>query len=268
MSNFSTAAVVFAILLGSAAAGVFVQGFLSDAHKSRETRELSQAVTGMLVTLAALVLGLLTSSVVESFNRAAHDLNAYAVELIGLGQSLREFGPEADPARGLLRSYVANAIATTWPSEPKPEGAGSLGALQPAAAPHPSLESETLGAVLDRVGSDVRQLRAGDPLHTLLAATAVRRFEQLVQDRRNLLEEARSSIPVPFYRVLVFWLMIVFASLGLIAPRNVLALAMLVMAAVAIASVIFAITEMDAPFGGIISVPSAPMRDALAHLSE
>ena len=268
MPDFWSAAEVFLILLGSAAAGVFVQGFLSDVHKSRETRELSQAVTGMLVTLAALVLGLLTSSVVESFNKAGNDLNAYAVELIGLGQSLHEFGPEADPARGLLRSYVANAIATTWPGEPKPEGAGTIGNLQPAAAPHPSLESETLGVVLDRVGSDVRQLRAGDPFHTLLAATAVHRFEQLVQDRRNLLEEARSSIPVPFYRVLVFWLMIVFASLGLIAPRNVLALAMLVMAAVAIASVIFAIMEMDAPFGGLISVSSAPMRDALAHLSE
>ena len=268
MSELWSAAVVFVILLGSAAAGVFVQSFLSDAHKTRETRELSQAVTGMLVTLAALVLGLLTSSVVESFNKAGTDLNAYAVELIGLGQSLQEFGPEAEPSRGLLRSYVANAIATTWPGEPKPEGTGTLGDLQPAAAPHPSLESETLGIVLDRAGREIRGLPTGDPVHTLLAATAVRQFEQVVKDRWDLLEEARSSIPVPFYRVLVFWLMIVFASLGLIAPRNVLALAMLVLAAVAIASVIFAIMEMDTPFSGLISVPSAPMRDALAHLSE
>ena len=51
------------------------------------------------MTVAALVLGLLTSSVVESFTRAANDLDAYAVELIGLGQSLQEFGPEADPGR-------------------------------------------------------------------------------------------------------------------------------------------------------------------------
>ena len=268
MSEFWSAAVVFAILLGSAAAGVFVQSFLSDVHKSRETRELSQAVTGMLVTLAALVLGLLTSSVVESFNRAGTDLNAYAVELIGLGQSLHEVGPEGDPARSLLRSYVANAIASTWPGEPKPAGAGTLGSLEPALAPHPRLESETLGAVLDRAGREIRRLPTGDPVHTMLAATAIHQFEQLAQDRWGLLEEARSSIPVPFYRVLVFWLMIVFASLGLIAPRNALALAMVVLAAVAIASVIFAIMEMDTPFSGLISVPSAPMRDALAHLSE
>ena len=43
---------------------------------------------------------------------------------------------------------------------------------------------------------------------------------------------------------------------------------MIVLAAVAIASVIFAIMEMDGPFNGLISVSSAPMRDALAHLSE
>ncbi|MBV9749094.1 MAG: hypothetical protein JO157_09785 [Acetobacteraceae bacterium] len=268
MSELWAAVEVFSILLGSAAFGVFVQHFLSDAHKSRETRELSQAVTNMLVTLAALVLGLLTSSVVESFNRAGNDLNAYAVELIGLGQSLHEFGSEGDPARSLLRTYVANAIASTWPGEPKPPGAGNLGDLKPAGPPHPSLESETLGAVLDRAGQEIRRLPASDPLHTMLAAKAVQQFEQLAQDRWDLLEEARTSIPVPFYRVLVFWLMIVFASLGLIAPRNVLALALLTLAALAIASVIFAIMEMDTPFSGLISVSSAPMRDALAHLSE
>jgi hypothetical protein len=59
-----------------------------------------------------------------------------------------------------------------------------------------------------------------------------------------------------------------FATLGHIAPRNLPALALIVLAAVAIASVIFAIMEMDTPFTGLITVSIAPMRDALAHLSE
>lgn len=268
MGYLWSAAEVFAILLGSAGFGVAVQRFLSDAHKNRDTRELSQVVTGMLVTLAALVLGLLTSSVKQSFDQAGSDLREYAVELIGLSQSLHEFGPEAEPARGLLRGYVAGAIASTWPDEPEPAGAVMPADAGRAAAPHPRLESEVLGSVLDRAGRAIRALPQGDPAHALLAAEAVRRFAHLVDGRWKLLEEAHGSIPLPFYRVLVFWLMIVFASLGLIAPRNLLALAMIVLAAVAIASVIFAIMEIDTPFSGLIAVSSAPLRDALAHLGE
>ncbi len=273
MSDFWTAGGVLLVLLVSAAAGMLVQSFTADAHKSREMRELSQVVTSMLVTLAALVLGLLTSSVVQSYNRAGNNLGDYAVELIRLSQTLREFGPDADPARTLLRGYVANAIATTWPDEPKPAGIdatpdASLPAPSPAAAPHSSLESVALGTLLDRVGRTIRSLPTTDPDHASLAATANRQFEQLLQDRWTLLEQAHSSIPLPFFRVLVFWLMIVFTSLGLIAPRNLLAGVMLLLAALAIASVIFAIMEMDTPFSGLIAVPSAPMRDALAHLSQ
>jgi hypothetical protein len=95
MTYVWSTAVVLAILLAGAMTGMFVQRFLSDAHRSRETRDLSQAVTGMLVTLAALVLGLLTNSVKQSFDGAESDLRAYATELIELGQSLQDFGPPA-----------------------------------------------------------------------------------------------------------------------------------------------------------------------------
>ena len=105
--------IVLTLLLTGAMAGLLVQPFLSDAHRSRETRELSQAVTGMLVTLAALVLGLLTSSVKQSFDAAENDLRAYAATLIELDQTLRNFGAEAQDMRRLLRVYTASAIART-----------------------------------------------------------------------------------------------------------------------------------------------------------
>ena len=263
-----SALVVLAILLCSAAAGIFAQRFLSDVHRNRDTRELSQTVTGMLVTLAAIVLGLLTNSVKTSFDRADRNLRSYSVELIGLGDTLRDFGPEAAPALGLLRTYVASAIASTWPGEPKPPGVEIVTDLDSEAAPHPALESHKLGSILDRAAAEIRRLPAGDSVHSALATTAASQAEQLLDDRWTMIEDAHSSIPVAFYRVMMFWLMIVFASLGLITPRNLLALTMIVMGALAIAIVVFAIMEMDTPFGGLITVSSDPMRDALAHLSE
>lgn len=259
MSNAWSALLVFALLLASAGASLFVQRFLTDAHRSRESRELSQAVTGMLVTFAALVLGLLISSVQHSFDQAGGRVRAYSVTLIELGQTLRDIGPDADPARGLLRSYVAQAIASTWPGEAAP-AAGT------AASP-PTMEGVALGALLDRVEREIRRLPANESPAVLLAAIAAKRLERVVQSRWDLIESARNSIPVPFYRVLVFWLMLVFASLGLIAPRNALTPALIGLAAVAIASVVFTAMELDGPFGGLLAVSSEPMRDALAHLS-
>jgi hypothetical protein len=267
MSIVGSAMIVLTMLLAGAMAGLFVQPLLSDAHRSPETRELSQAVTGMLVTLAALVLGLLTNSVKQSFDAAEGDLRGYATALIELDQTLRNFGSEAQDVRLRLRTYVASAIASTWPEEPRPAGAETITDANPP-APHLTIESETLGNMLNKALSEFRQLPVDDRLHSEIAAIVQQQFGHLMDGRWKLLEDAHSSIPLPFYRVLEFWLLIVFATLGLIAPRNLLALALIVLAAVAIASVIFAIMEMDTPFTGLITVSSAPMRDALAHLSE
>jgi hypothetical protein len=267
MSIVGSAMIVLTMLLAVAMAGLFVQPLLSDAHRSPETRELSQAVTGMLVTLAALVLGLLTNSVKQSFDAAEGDLRGYATALIELDQTLRNFGSEAQDVRLRLRTYVASAIASTWPEEPRPAGAETITDANPP-APHLTIESETLGNMLNKALSEFRQLPVDDRLHGEIAAIVQQEFGHLMDGRWKLLEDAHTSIPLPFYRVLEFWLLIVFATLGLIAPRNLLALALIVLAAVAIASVIFAIMEMDTPFTGLITVSSAPMRDALAHLSE
>jgi len=67
--------------------------------------------------------------------------------------------------------------------------------------------------------------------------------------------------------VLVFWLTVVFASFGLNAPRNILSYTVIALGGLAIASAIFVILDMDTPFGGLFSVSSQPMRDALAQLS-
>nr|WP_294503656.1 hypothetical protein [uncultured Rhodopila sp.] len=266
MSDLAASAAVLAILLVSSAFGVFIQRFLSDAHRSRETKELSLTVTNMLVTLTALILGLLTNSVVQSFNQAGSEIRLYSVELIALGQTLQEIGPEAEPARGLLRIYVASAIASTWPDEPKPANATILTDATDGDRRHPRLESVALGAVLDRVGREVRRLPAGDAVRTELVAAANRHFDALMQDRWKLVERTGGTIPSPFMKVLIFWLAIVFLSLGLISPRNTLALTTIVLGGVAIAAVIFAIMEMSGPFTGIITVSSEPMRDALVHL--
>jgi len=59
----------------------------------------------------------------------------------------------------------------------------------------------------------------------------------------------------------------VFLCFGLVAPRNLLAGTIIVISAVAVCSALYIVLDMDTPFSGQLVVPSAPLRDALAHLS-
>lgn len=266
MNGFLLAGLVLFVLLGSSALGGWVRPLLSERHLSREVIEFVQLVIAMLVTFAALVLGLLTSSVKSSFDKVGSDLERLSIQLIQLDRSLREWGPETEPIRELLRAYTATAIATTWPQEPKPPGN-----YYPTEAPpvHGSqLESSVTEDMLGGVERGIRGLEASDPMHRRLETTLIAQFELLMQTRWRLIEEAGISISTPFLVVLVFWLAIVFASFGLSAPRALLAYTTTVLGAVSIASAIFVIVDLDTPFEGIFEVSSEPLRHALAHLSQ
>ena len=122
MTELVISLVLMVLLMVSTGAGLAVQKGLQEVHKSRDTVDAVRLVITMLITFAALVLGLLTSSVKSTFDKAANDLRGFAIGLIQLDQRLRQYGPDADPARALLRSYTAAAIADTWRNEESPAG--------------------------------------------------------------------------------------------------------------------------------------------------
>ena len=71
---------------------------------------------------------------------------------------------------------------------------------------------------------------------------------------------------MPLLVVLVFWLIILFTSFTLFSavdPPNAVVLAVLALSA---SSAIFLILELSDPFGGLMRIPSAPLRNALAAL--
>ena len=168
MSELSDAMVLLLILLCGSALGVFVRPLLSERHRSQETTDLIRLVVTMLVTFAALVLGLLTSSGKASFDTVDNDLRGFAIQLIQLDRSLRQFGSETDAARTLLRSYTAAAIASTWTQEPKPAGDYYPRQVSPPPSEN-SIESTSLGDMLARLEVDLRRLEPQDPMHRRLA---------------------------------------------------------------------------------------------------
>ena len=175
-------------------------------------------------------------------------------------------GAEAETARQLLRDYTAAVIAGTWRQEPMiPSDDVRQNALPGLSGP---VGSPALSEMLSRVELDIRRLEPEDPLQRRLAATCIAQFERLMQVRWRLAEDSGSSISTPFYVILVFWLAVVFTSFGLSAPRNLLSYATVALGALAIASAIYVIMDLDRPFDGIFSVSSQPLRDALTELGQ
>jgi hypothetical protein len=256
------AGVVLLVLMGSSALGLIVQPYLSEHHRSRETMELVRLIVAMLVTFTALVLGMLTTSVKSSFDKADSGMKGFAAELIQLDESLRQYGGEAASAREQLRNYTAAVIASTWSEEITPPSN-----YYPKGLPHGMSESLVLGDKLNQVGLMIRELEPQDAMHRQLVADCIQRFNRVTERRWQLIEDAGGVISVPFASVVILWLAIVFASFGLNAPRNALVCVTISIAAVSIASVIYLILDLDSPFTGVIAVSSHAMRGALAHLS-
>lgn len=266
MYEIGSALLVFALLLIGTATGVLVKPLLPEEHKAHETVQLIQLVIGMLVTFAALVLGLMTASAKSGFDTVGNDFRTYSADLIQLNATLRQYGANADEVRQLLRAYTAAAIASTWPGEPHPGGDYYPRDLPPENNAD-KLEDSRLGDMLNLAGEKLRRLSAPDTFHQRLLDQGMQQFETVVEARWKLIEEAHSTISQPFFKTLTFWLFIIFLSFGLIAPRNALALVTITLGALSIASAVYVIVDLDTPFTGPIVISSQPMRDALDHLN-
>jgi len=267
VTNLKDAALLMAVLLCACGLGLFVRPLLSERHRSRETAEIMQLVVTMLVTFAALVLGLLITSAKASFDAIDTDTRGYASDLIELNRMLNEYGPDTKPLQRALRSYTAAAIASTWTEESPPAGDYYQKTVQRTLT-DADIESSGLGGMLADIELRLRELVPPDAMHQRLLGDCLNQFKRLLDQRWKLIEEVHSSISLPFYLVLMFWLAIVFGSFGLSSPRNALSYAMILLGALAIASAVVVILDLDTPFTGSLVVSSQPMRDALAHLSQ
>lgn len=263
MTEIGSAILVFVLLLGGTGLGVLLRPLLPEEHRKHETVQLVQLVIGMLVTFAALVLSLLTASAKTSFDTAANDMRAYAADLIQLDTRLRDYGPEADTARTLLRAYTAGAIASTWSREAPPPG--NYYPRDPNVS-NDHLESVSLGALLDSVGQQINRFAPHDAFHQATMNTLAQLFARVTDTRWRIIEEAPGTISGPFFTMLVLWLILIFLSFGLVSPHNALAIVLIVLGTVSISSAVFVIVDLDTPFSGQLIVPSGAMRDALAHM--
>jgi hypothetical protein len=262
MNQMAPAGALFLVLCGAAALGAYVRAKLPEKHRSSETMTLVQVTISLLVTFTSIVLGLLTGAVTTEFQQASRNDGLFAGQLVQVDQCLRDYGPETAQMRQQFRGYVAAVLTSTWPDEPSPKDIS-----HPDVSKDPVLgEGVSLTALLNTIRTELRELSPKNAVQERVLADCAAEYSAFLSSRWNIIEESTSSISPPFYGVLSIWLVILFASFGLIARPNPVSGIIVALSALSIAVAVGVIADLDQPYGGLFSIPSTATRNALADM--
>ena len=238
-------------IFGGAVLGLLLSGLLPEGHLRDKSKDTVKVVTGMIATLAALVLGLLISSANTSFDAVDAAITQSAAKVILLDRALANYGPETKGAREHLRNTVIDGMNMFWPEE-KATGAG--------------FEGFERASGMEELQTKIRELTPVTDLQRHLLSDADKLSGEMLEARWLLIAQAQHEIPRTFLVVLLFWLTILHISFGLLAPRNATAVSMLLISALSVSGAMLLILEMYQPLNGMIKVSSAPLRKAVEHL--
>ena len=249
MNPTNIAFLSFAGICAGTAFGMLLGARLPEHHLERSTKDVVSLAMAMIATMTALVLGLVTASAKGSFDIHDTAVKHTAAALLSLDRYLANYGPETKPIRESLRVLVMQKADSIWTDSKAEMEAGTsaskagerlLGALL-ALTPTTEAQRWYQGRALDLSG-------------------------EILQTRWVVFNGSGASIPQLFLIVIVGWLIVLFGSFGLFAPRNATAIGALFVCAVSVAASIFLILEMDDPFDGVMCISDAPIRYALSQM--
>jgi hypothetical protein len=242
--------IAFALVFGGALMGIQVRNSLPEGHLAPDVKDVIRLSTGLIGTIAALVLGLLIASAKSSYDARDTQVKQITANVILLDTLLEQYGLEARNLRVILRGAVGPMADRVWN-----EGGNDKSSAFAATA-------EALAFV-----KKVQELEPNNDAKRALQARVLNAIADLSQSRLALFAQAHDSIPVPFLAILIFWLAIIFVSFGLFVQTNPTVIVTFFVGALSVSCAIFLILEMDQPFAGLMQISSEPLRHALAPLA-
>ena len=258
------------LMLLAAAMGMRIRQDLREHHKSVETTDLLRVTVTMLVTFAAIVLGLLITSSKTSFDAANNAVTELCldIEAILMTRVAREAGPApASPIRQDLAQYTAAAIASTW--------------LESAAAAREIIIRAMLVTRIMASPMKARKLGSQIARHRRRRDFAIFQAQSAMQapNQKSLRggDGGGGAAALDNDRgVAGFALHAVFHGAGILAvhclslPRlehaagTRLSVITISLSAIALASALFVVADLNGLYSGVFVISSAPMRGALA----
>lgn len=251
MNSFIIACICAACTFSGVLLGLYIHSRLPDQHLSSDSKDTVKLGAAMIATLSALVLGLLISSAMSTFNTVEAEITQASARIILLDRVLADYGPETKDARAQLRRSIASSIEDVWPGEK-------------TAVPGMTLFERANG--MELVQARLRMLTPATDAQRQLLVQAQQLSNELLQFRWLVIEQLQIGLPIPLLVTLVFWLTVLHVSFGLFAPRNATVIMVLLVTVLSVSSAIFLILELNHPLTGMIKVSNAPLLKALEYL--
>ncbi|MDO8974563.1 hypothetical protein [Reyranella sp.] len=247
MSPIQFAALAFACIIASAAAGALLRPRLPEHHVSGDSKDVIKLSIALVATMSALVLALLFASTRTTFERTSGLVSRLTAEITELDRVLKHYGPEADPVRAALRAEIQPMIDSIWREEAVARGVK----LDEGKAP----EEQVLYMLQDLQPANAKQ-RA-------LHVRAIQISADLQQTQIALFAQPADSISNTFLIVLIVWLMFIFGVFSMSAPANPTMFVVIATCILSASAAFYLILELGIPFGGLMQLSNEPLRNAL-----
>jgi hypothetical protein len=251
MNSLSIALVVAALIALSGVAGLMLQMRLAEHHTVERSRDMIGGVVGHLTLLNALVLGLLIWTAYGVFSTQQTELQTIAARALEFDLEMRQYGPEGEPGREILRRDLVWAHEQFWG------------------------DAESMAAAYDASFKALGSMNAFfDGLHpktdaqTQLLGDARRNYAFIGEQRILMSMQASTPVSWPFIYAVTAWACIIFGGMGLLSRPNPTTLTMLVLGAASVALAIFLILEFNKPYTSSIRVSPTALEQAIVELDK
>lgn len=253
MSSMTIAFIALAVMFSGALLGLKLSSALPDHHLSAESKDAVKVATGLVATMAALVLSLLVSSAKSNFDDINNELIQSAAKVIMLDRTLANYGPESQAVRAHLKLMFSARAKQLISGDP---------------AVIAQMDLKQASSPVERLQSAIHQLAPSNDQQRQLQARALALSADLTTMRVLVTLQLDNTVSMQVLTVVVVWLTLIFSAFGLLAPRNLTVGIAMFVSALSVSGSIFLILEMDQPLVGFISISKQPLLDAMNLLGQ
>ena len=242
----------WAVVFAAGIFGMWIGSRLPEHHRDSDSRNVVSISMAMVSTLTALALSLLLSVANTSFRENQEHLLATSSNLIRLDHLFRLYGPEADDARKDMRDYAKSMMLDVFPPAGKERNVEDEATLDLAA------RAENRAALLVPANATQRWLQP----HMLDVA------DKIIQEHYALVKQGLDAIPGALMLLMLLWLVLLFASYGLFAPRHLTSIVVILLSSSAASGAVLLIIDLETPYRGFVHLPPEPLQHAIDVMDE
>lgn len=250
MSSTTAFLASFVSILIGTAIGVILRRSLPAEMLEGGSKDAIRLGVGFLSTLAALVIGLMIASAKNTFDTQSTNIRQLGTNAVLVDQLLIKYGPEAKTARTLLRETIPSATARIWHENIAANDGSTF----------------VVSGTAERFYNAIEGLRPANEEQTSLKSRIIQITTELGRTRLLVFTQSDNAIPVPFFIVLVFWLVVIFASFSLFAEPGAIVIAFVLVFAISVSSALFLIVDLSHPFSGLMQISNHHLQMVLPKI--